>query len=216
MSEKTLVKKLAKVMNEVKYIEKKGFNKFHKYRYATESDVAEKVREVLADQHVMMIPNMKEHQVREHTTAKGKTEYIATVMMEFTFMDGESGESISFSMAGEGQDTGDKAYYKAITGAQKYALMKAFMIPTGDDPEQDSGVDERNDNDGPNPISSKQVGLIKLRIKELEQLGGAKEGVLNALRVKVGEFKEITDMTSQQASKAIEWLNAWKEKKEGN
>lgn len=38
-------------------------------------------------------------------------------------------------MIGEGMDTGDKAIYKAITGAQKYVLMKTFLIPTGDDPE---------------------------------------------------------------------------------
>lgn len=92
-----------------------------------------------------MIPNMKEHSVRTHITAKEKTEYIATVLIEFTFMDGDTGETLVFCMAGEGQDAGDKAYYKAITGAQKYALMKAFMIPTGNDPEGDAGVDERNE-----------------------------------------------------------------------
>lgn len=145
MSEKMLIKKLVKVMQQVKYIEKKGFNKFHQYKYATESDIAEKVREVLAEENVMMIPNMKEHSVRTHITAKEKTEYIATVLIEFTFMDGDTGETLVFCMAGEGQDAGDKAYYKAITGAQKYALMKAFMIPTGDDPEGDTGVDERNE-----------------------------------------------------------------------
>lgn len=32
MSEKMLIKKLAKVMQQVKYIEKKGFNKFHQYK----------------------------------------------------------------------------------------------------------------------------------------------------------------------------------------
>jgi hypothetical protein len=214
MSEKMLVKKLAKVMQEVKYIQKKGENKFHKYKYATEADVAEKVREVLAEASVIMIPNMKSHSVREHTNKNGNREYIVTVDMEFTFMDGESGESITFSMAGEGQDSGDKGIYKAMTGAQKYALMKAFMIPTGDDPEEDATVDERNGADKPTPISSKQVGLIKVRIKELEQLGGAAEAIFNALKVKVGDFNQLTDMTAHQASKSIEWLNAWKEKKE--
>ncbi|MGG1531419.1 ERF family protein [Brevibacillus agri] len=139
-----LVKKLAKVMQEVKYIQKKGYNSFHKYKYATEADVAEKVREILSEQNVIMIPNMTSHSVREHVTNKGNREYIVTVNMEFKFIDGDTGEEIIFHMVGEGQDAGDKATYKAITGAQKYALMKAFMIPTGDDPEADEGVDERN------------------------------------------------------------------------
>jgi hypothetical protein len=38
---------------------------------------------------------------------------------------------------GEGQDAGDKAVYKAMTGALKYCLLKTFLIPTGDDPERD-------------------------------------------------------------------------------
>lgn len=144
MSEMKLVKKLVEVMKQVKYIQKTGFNDFHRYRYATEADVNEKVREVLADHNVVLIPNVKSHSVREHTNAKGKTEYIVTVGVEFTFYDGDSGETITFMTYGEGQDAGDKGTYKAITGAQKYALMKAFMIPTGDDPESDSGVDRRN------------------------------------------------------------------------
>ena len=131
-------------MSEVKYIKKNGFNKFNNYSYATESDVAEKVREVLADQQVIMLPDVVEHSTREHVNRKGNTEYIATVKVKFTFIDGETGEELSIHSAGEGQDAGDKAVYKAITGAQKYALMKAFMIPTGDDPEGDNGVDERN------------------------------------------------------------------------
>ena len=143
-TEKTLVKKLAKVMQEVKYIQKTGFNSFHKYKYATEADVNEKVREELAKQNVIMLPSMTGHEMRTHTNRNGATEYIICVDMQFTFVDGDSGESFTVNMSGEGQDAGDKGMYKAIAGAQKYALMKVFMIPTGDDPEADEGVDERN------------------------------------------------------------------------
>jgi hypothetical protein len=131
-------------MMQVKYIPKNGYNEFNRYKYATEADVNEKVREELAKRNIIMIPSVKSHQIREHVNRKGNTEYIATVEVEFTFMDGDTGETISFTTYGEGQDAGDKGTYKAITGAQKYALMKAFMIPTGDDPEADRGVDERN------------------------------------------------------------------------
>jgi len=144
MSDRKLVGKLADVMKKVQYIQKTGFNDFHRYKYATEADVNECVREVLAEQNVILIPNVKNQSYREHVNTKGKTEYIVTVEVQFTFYDGDTGEQITFTTFGEGQDPGDKGTYKAITGAQKYALMKAFMIPTGDDPESDSGVDERN------------------------------------------------------------------------
>lgn len=144
MGTNVLVQKLAHVMTQVQYIQKRGRNSFHGYNYATEADVNEKVREVLAEQNVIMLPSMKNHELRETVTAKGQTEYIVCVDMDFTFIDGETGEQLTISMSGEGQDRGDKAIYKAISGAQKYALMKVFMIPTGDDPEADEGVDERN------------------------------------------------------------------------
>jgi hypothetical protein len=156
MSEKQLVKKLTEVMKQVGYIQKTGFNKFHKYNYATEADVNEKVRKELAERNVMMIPNVKSCTYREHANRSGNVEYITTVEVEFTFMDGDTGETIVFSSFGEGQDAGDKGVYKAITGAQKYALMKAFMIPTGDDPEADTGADERNSKAADKPKQQEQ------------------------------------------------------------
>lgn len=212
MSEKTLVKKLAKVMKEVKYIEKKGFNKFNNYKYATESDVAEKVREVLAEENVIMLPDVVEHVTREHVNRKGNTEYIATVKVRFTFIDGDSGEELSIHSAGEGQDAGDKAVYKAITGAQKYALMKAFMIPTGDDPEADNGVDERNNqrnnnmnNSNANPISQQQVGIIKTKAMEF---ANARNQTLDAV-YHVLKINDLTRLSEAQAVAIIKQLDIW-------
>jgi hypothetical protein len=146
MSEqRMLIKKLAEIMKEVKYIQKTGKNKFHGYTYCKESDVSEKIREELAKRSVMMVPSVISHEHREHINARGKTEYIARVLMSFTFMDGDTGEEISFQISGEGQDSGDKAVYKAMTGAEKYALMKCFLIPTGDDPTPQDDPDPEND-----------------------------------------------------------------------
>lgn len=163
-------------MEQVKYIEKRGYNKFHRYNYATESDVSEKVREVLVEQNVMMLPDIIEHATREHVNQKGNIEYIATVKVKFTFIDGETGEELSIHSIGEGQDAGDKAVYKAITGATKYALMKAFMIPTGDDPEADVGVDNRNQQEN-NQSLQKQPSKATLLAKF--KMGGKTEQEFN-------------------------------------
>lgn len=168
-----LVSKLAEVMKQVKYIQKTGYNSFHKYKYATEADVNEKVREELAKLNVIMVPSVKSCINRTHLTSSGKTEYIVTVEVEFTFFDGDSEEKITLTSFGEGQDAGDKGVYKAITGAQKYALMKAFMIPTGDDPEADAGVDERN-SDRIDRVQSDKNGYYNLRDFWAE-LGGQEE-----------------------------------------
>lgn len=201
MTERKLVRKLTEVMQEVKYIQKKGFNKFHKYAYATESDVAEKVREELAKRVVMMIPNVLESIVREHKNRSNNVEYIVKVRMEFKFIDGETGEELIFHSEGEGQDAGDKGIYKAITGAQKYALMKAFMIPTGDDPEADSGVDERNTKE--ESITSQQVGKIKVLAKTLSSHHGIDEQTMYQKILNTPNRVDITQLSKQQASDLI-------------
>jgi hypothetical protein len=217
----SLVKKLASVMQEVKYVQKRGKNNFHGYTYATEADVAEKVREALAEKNVVMIPNMVSHDVREKTNQKGNTEYIVTVIMEFTLMDGDSGESIKLQMAGQGQDSGDKGIYKAITGAQKYAMMKAFMIPTGDDPEADESVDERNEakpepkkvvpmseakKEKEPPASERQINAIKAIAKRNNVTDEQLHGIIQAV---LGLNREIPLelLSSKEASKVIDHFN---------
>jgi hypothetical protein len=232
MSEtKSLVRKLTEVMQKVKHIPKNGYNKFHKYHFATESDVAEKVREELAERCVMMIPDVTKMETREHKNRSGATEYIVTVWMKFTFMDGESGEEIVFNSVGEGQDAGDKGSYKAITGAQKYALLKAFMIPTGDDPEADTDADKRNKGDdktpsnkpdkpsgnsssgnrtssgnGNNPATEKQLKAIDTILKEKINDKWSYDSLFENLQKQVGTQKELKSFTFKEASKALDIL----------
>lgn len=212
--DRKLVKKLAEVMAIIKYIQKTGHNKFHNYRYVTEADVAERVREELSSRHIMLIPNVVDHQWREHTTAKGSREYITTLKMEFTFHDGETGETITFNMVGEGQDSGDKGSYKAMTGAEKYALMKAFLIPTGDDPEADEGTDAKNSSKPPAPIDAKTVAKVRVLVEGTIKMGVAREDIIAALQSKVGQFSDVADMTQEQGSHSVQWLEAWKKAKE--
>ncbi len=131
---KSLASKLAEVMGECHRIQKRGRNDFHKYDYATESDIVEAVREGLASRSVMLIPSVVK-QTREPVGDKGSI--LTTLEMLFTFMDGDSGEQIERAWIGAGSDKEDKGLYKAMAGATKYFLLKTFLLPTGDDPERD-------------------------------------------------------------------------------
>jgi len=51
-------------------------------------------------------------------------------------IDTDTGYGESFEFTGDGYDVTDKAPYKAMTGARKYALMSLMLIPTTDDPEK--------------------------------------------------------------------------------
>jgi hypothetical protein len=130
-----LVEKLAAVMAKVERVPKTGWNDFHKYKYATEADITDAVRAEMAAQGVMLFPSVEHIDWKDMPTKSGAVERLATMTVKFTATDGK--DSVSFTVLGEGQDRSDKATYKAMTGATKYALLKLFLIPTGDDPERE-------------------------------------------------------------------------------
>lgn len=137
--QRTLIRKLSDVMAIVDRVPKRGRNDNHGYDYATEADIATAVRSALAERHLLLVPDvLPEHtKVTEHVTKSGGVQRIASILVKFTLHDGDSGETLCYHIPGEGQDGGDKAFYKAVTGAEKYALLKIFLIPTGDDPERE-------------------------------------------------------------------------------
>lgn len=132
---KSLVSKLAEVMAAVERIPKNGKNTFHNYTYATEADIVSAIRQELASRHVMLIPSATAV-AREPIGEKGSM--LTTLTMSFEFMDGETKESIVRPWFGCGDDKNDKGVYKAMTGGEKYFLLKTFLVATGDDPEADA------------------------------------------------------------------------------
>lgn len=142
---KSLASKLADVMGAVERIPKRGKNAFHGYDYATEADIVEVVRKEMSDRNVILVPQVDELKAVElPPNKKGEPrDPLCILHMTFTFMDGDSDERIEKRWVGVGQDGGDKGAYKAMTGAEKYFLLKTFLIPTGDDPERDSKDEAR-------------------------------------------------------------------------
>jgi hypothetical protein len=136
-----LAAKLVRVMGAIGTIPKRGHNDFFNYFYATEADVADAVRTALVAEGVAMIPSVADVREREVLTRRNQKEIVTTVTLDVTFIDGDSGQTFTFQMAGAGQDGGDKGIMKAVTAAVKYAQLKALSLPTGDDPEADDGTD---------------------------------------------------------------------------
>ena len=134
-----LAAKIAQVMEAVGYVAKTGTNSAQGYKFVQASAVADKVREQLVKFNVSMTPTQIDV-ISEGLTPSGK-QALLTLRFTWTLTDGESGETVSFQSVGTGADSGDKAAYKAATGALKYALLTGFLIPTGDDPEADLSTD---------------------------------------------------------------------------
>lgn len=190
----SIYSKILQVMKEVEKVPKNGYNQFHKYYYATESDLTESIRPILIDAGLAFFATVLD-QSREGEFTK--------VKMEFTLADTETGETLKSIFWGEGQDKGDKGLYKAYTGATKYFLMKTFLIPTGDDPECDSSVDERNHQ---KLATDKQLDLITNLLKKNVNKKHSFDYLYQALKKKMNTEKEMEQWTISEASKAIEIL----------
>lgn len=139
---KSITGKLVKIMEECSTIRKNGTNDFHNYKYATSADVLEKVNTSLVKHKVasVVVPEIIES--ADVVTSKGNTEHLVTVKVDIILTDAESGECLTVTGLGSGQDGGDKAVMKAQTAAIKYAYMLSLAISTSDDPEADSKTDE--------------------------------------------------------------------------
>ena len=139
--ENNLVKKLTQVLAEASKVNKSGYNSHQKYHYITESDLLDAIREKLVELGIFIFSSVEEC-VTERIEGS-RQPVLTNVKMKYTFVDGDSGEQFSVMSCGQGADNGDKGVYKAITGANKYFLLKTFMLSGDDDPEND-GVTSKN------------------------------------------------------------------------
>ena len=136
---KNITSAIVKVMAGVSFVHKAGENKFHGYKYATEGDAINALRPHLIENGLAIISDVVD--------CKGPDEHgNTTVRVKYRIMH-SSGEQIVCHFYGCGNDRsskgaiGDKGLYKALTGANKYFLLKTFQLETGDDPERDENAE---------------------------------------------------------------------------
>jgi len=193
--ELNLREKFAEVRRRLGYIQKRGHNERHNYNYVKAADLAGSVGDILAELGVIVIPQLQSISTE---TPRSSTERIARIVMNYRFVDARSGEELTVRVAGEGADAGDKAPYKAMTGALKYALLQSFLLATGDDPE-----DERGDS---RAVPGSERVITPEQVRELQQLieetGTELERVLAYYRVSA-----LSEMTEGSYRRAIELLN---------
>ena len=135
--------KIVKIMAATGDVPKSGHNDFHNYSYVTEADAVESVRKALVENGVVFVLDVEDYlPVRERQTSKG-TSYLTTLVCRASFVDSDSGDTVSYRVIGVGDDPADKGVYKAMTGAKKYALTVGLLLVAGNDPEGDTSTDKR-------------------------------------------------------------------------
>lgn len=141
-----LKEKLVKVSDALRYLQKDKKNTMQGYSYLSEAKIKEEIQDKFIEQGIVF--NYSTVFVREYEispTSKGTKQFCTVANGTYEFIDVKGDEKISGTWFGSGSDTGDKGLYKAITGGIKYVLNTNFLIPTGDDPENDEHVNGKHE-----------------------------------------------------------------------
>jgi hypothetical protein len=115
------------------------------YKAVSERDILDAVKPLEAKYGIYSYPISREilesNLLESESTYNGqttkKTTFMTRIMTVYRFVNIEKPEEyIETTTFAEGIDSQDKGSGKAMTYGDKYALMKAYKISTGDDPDQ--------------------------------------------------------------------------------
>lgn len=109
------------------------------YKFRGIDDLYNTINPLFKKHRVFMAPEILEHESTEKATSTGKVLFYEKMVIRYKLF-AQDGSSVEVSTKGIGMDSGDKAGNKAMSVAQKYALIQIFSIPTEDpkDPEGDA------------------------------------------------------------------------------
>ena len=179
---------LRKDLKERGILKRGGKNDYDHYSYFSEAQYKELFTELFSKHGLELKFNELEYNTFEGSEkqANGRMPKI-----EFSLIDIETGFSEETVITGEGIDKGDKAGYKAYTGALKYYLANTFMVATGDDAEKDS----------PNAKMNTKTEK-KATANQLKVLKSMKELNVNAV-LQHFSINSLEELTVSQASEII-------------
>lgn len=138
-----LFEKLSNITEEIGFVAK-NLNVIN-YKAVGEVDVLEAVKPLEKKYRVYSYPFERQVIVDKEVEIGSKATINQFIRVEtvyrFVNIDKPT-EFIDVKTYGDGVDTQDKAPGKAMTYGDKYALLKAYKISTGDDPDKDKSEDK--------------------------------------------------------------------------
>lgn len=219
-----IFEKLAKITAELPTIAKNltvSTGKNQSYKAVGEGDVLKAVKALEEKYGVYSYPRSRE--IVEATTLIKKksfnnevtesTQMFMRVKTTYRFVNVEKAdEFIEIDTYGDGVDSQDKAPGKAMTYADKYALLKAYKIETGDDPDQWGSEQMGNKTSNNTPTVQQLLALKKVNrtLAHVAKANGIDEKAVTSQHVtdylnKVAEYQRKKD---EEQAKLDEQINA--------
>ena len=192
MQERNIYQRMAAITAELRTVAKNltvQQTKTSSYKAVSERDVLDAVKPLEEKYGVYSYPAAR--RILESNLLESENEYQGKITKKTTFMTrietvyrfvnvdkpDEYIETVTFA---EGIDTQDKGSGKAMTYADKYALMKGYKISTGDDPDQEASKDESYKKSSKKQITAREKLLARLYEKGIDVNAYAAEKGLNA------------------------------------
>ena len=209
-----IYEKMSCITTAIKPVEKKldiAITKNKSYKAVSERDVIDNIKPIESLYRVYSYPIKRE--IVENEVFTKETEYgVANTLFlrlktiyRFVNLDLPE-EFIDIETYGDGLDTGDKAPGKAMTYADKYALLKAYKVSTGSENDEET-VSLEGYSNNVKLASPKQVKMLseyytgenldilltKNNINSIEELPMAKASELISSIIKKGINKDETN-----------------------
>lgn len=170
-----------------------SLNDYDNYEYFSEAQYKELFTKLFSENNIELYINEVNYSTFEGTE---KQPFGRMVTLACTLIDIETGYGETSNHTGEGLDRGDKAGYKATTGALKRFLSTTFLVATKDDPEREDKNKQSTKVKTKNNITAGQEKLIKYlfndSVDELKNI------------MKNYNKKKLEDLSVEEASKIIE------------
>lgn len=208
MTEKrTFLQKLQALQDEMGAFawEKDGINRHQSYKYISEKQYKSNFKTALKKAGLIWKMELID---REFVPAISDKMHMVLCTFKGQIIDPETGEREEYVFGGSGADNGDKALYKAVTGAHKFFLASNFNVAEDNDPESDEAEAPKVSNIPPTPEKREEIkeGLIdkdgkatkmqitslKKALKLLREADPEQEEFIAAVAEKTENFTKIS------------------------
>lgn len=187
---KSVAEAVNAVMGTVTYVQKRGQNDFHRYKFAAIGDILDKLQPAMHEAGLIVTQD----EVKSELIADGS---VMVATYEFS-LSHKSGETWAIrpkhtGMASAKNSKGgfdDKALNKCHTAARKYFLLGLFQIPTGEHDDPDYQEDRpAAKNDKPANQDAPKAGATASRPKQPEADNPQRKKALEWARVVAGQIE---------------------------
>ena len=169
MAEQLIYKAISEAMEACEAVAKDSKNPQQGYKYRGIDAVMNAINPALRKAKIFAAPEVIESSREERTTSKGGLLIYSIAKVKYTFYAAD-GSNVSAIVVGEGMDSGDKSFNKAMSAAFKYALFQVFCIPTEEmmDSEADSPEPQKKVQKNPQELAkatAQQLSPDKTRMQ---------------------------------------------------